>query len=158
MGLQAALDESERLLAEAPVYGDPHALFFSGTTGTIGCTDSRLVFDDGGNTVYVPLSDVGSVEYQEPQWSRAYLYAGLAALAYGFFGNVQGLTTLGLVVGASLLATGYWLRKSELTIYTPQRRYHYVSRGSKLGEVARTFRRRRTATDAETSNAGPDHT
>ncbi|WP_224450474.1 hypothetical protein [Haloprofundus salilacus] len=142
MNLQDSFDADERILAEAPVYDDPHALFFSGKSGTIACTESQIVFEDSKNTLNISTDNVSSIEFQEPKWSRAYLYSSIASIIYGIFGGGlnSGLTILAFVVGVVLLATGYWQRTSKLTIHIPGRTYHFKSRGSSLGEIVRSCR------------------
>lgn len=140
MELQGTSPDDEQVLAEAPVYGDPHALFFSGKKGTITCTESQIVFDGKKNTVHVSLSDVTSLELEGPTWSRAYLYSGIASLLYGLFGTGPGLPTLALIVGPVLLATGYWLRVSRLTIFTASRNYEFTSRGTALEDIVHAVR------------------
>lgn len=142
MQSQGSSPEEERVLAEAPVYGDPNALFFSGKTGTIECTESQIIFDGKKNTVHISLDDVSSLELDGPTWSRAYLYSGVTSLLYGIFGNGPGLPTLALVVGPVLLATGYWLRVSRLTIFTTTRNYEFTSRGNALDDIVKAVRSR----------------
>lgn len=155
MSVEELIGTDEQLLAEAATFRDPYALFFSGRRGSIGCTESRIVVDDGSETTYILIDEVTSMEYEEPTWSRAYLYSGLGALVYGLFGGgpEAGLAMMALVVGSVLLATGYWLRTSELTIYTARRPYSFTSRGSDIEQIAREFWNREPVTQSEQSSA-----
>lgn len=142
MQSQGISPEDEQVLAQAPVYGDPHALFFSGKKGTIECTECQIIFEGKKNTIHISLTDVNSLELEGPTWSRAYLYSGILFLLYGILGNAPGLSTLALLVGPVLLATGYWLRVSCLTIFTPTRNYEFTSRGNTVDAIASAVRNR----------------
>lgn len=144
MGLQNTLSGDDQILAEVPVHGDPHALFFPGQTGTLTCTESQIIFDGKKNTVHISVDEISALEFQEPTWSRAYLYTGIVSLLYGILGGApdSGFPTFGFVVGIVLLATGYWLRTTRLKIYTLGQTYNFTSRGNGLGQVAQAFRNR----------------
>ncbi len=142
MELAEYLNADEEIRAEAPVYGDPHALFFSGKSGKIGCTDTRILFSGKRTMTAINLADISTVQYQEPTWSRAYLYSGLASLAYSLFNwnSASGIAILTLLIGSVLLLTGYWLRKSQLSIHTRTEVHEFISRGESLEQIARLSR------------------
>ena len=63
MTLRRSRSESERTLAEAPVHGNPHALFFPGKTGVLKWTERRILFDGGRIRTTVSIDDVTSLEF-----------------------------------------------------------------------------------------------
>lgn len=134
--------DEDTVLAEATVHSDPYALFFSGVAGEVTCTKTSLHIDTSDTKASISLDAVTAVDLQGPEWPRTYLYTGLATLAYGLVGGglESGLSTIALIVGPVLLATGYWQRTSRLIVATSGRTYQLRSRDNALRDVAQVLR------------------
>ena len=144
MGVQDYVADGDELHASAAFQSDPYALFFSGKAGEIGVTDSELLHVSGSTVNMIAIDEVGSIEYTEPKTPRTYLFAGIGALAFAFFGggDIQGLAEFAWILGPILLLTAYWLRTSTLTIYTASRNYELQSRHESLADVVEAYQQR----------------
>lgn len=139
--------EDETILAETSVYDDPYALFFSGKGGSIVCTENRVIHADGEKFEDFSINRVDSIKYHPPKMPSTYLYSGIIVLGVAMLGfqTLPNFSTLGIVSGAVLLAVGYWLRTSVLTVRTPSKTFTFKSRDS-LAKVAHALREREMST------------
>ena len=144
MRIQNYINEGERVRAEVTIHDDPHSLFYSGKAGTLACTDNRVVHVDGKDVVDISINRVDSFRYRAPSMPKAYLYSGIIFLVFAVLGrsSFPGYSTLAFLIGPVLLATGYWLRTSTLTLNTPSESYEFISRDNSLEEIAHTLRDR----------------
>jgi len=136
--------EEETIQARAVYHSDPYALFSSGKEGEIVATGSQFLQTSGDTITAISFDEVGSIEYTEPEMPRTYLLVGVLLIIFALL-STGPYATLAWVVGPVLLLTAYWLRTSQLTIYTPSRRFDLQSRDDDLVDVVKSYQSHQAA-------------